>query len=159
MPRNKYKDLEYADKTTEEFLQAVEELVDVVRSTPDNKTYGSGDELENFITDVGLKAGTQLVMAFLIYYEYLLWAEGLEEDENNTVLYTYEEFFYRFSKKYKPKKTNTGASYKLNKDVFGKYKIKTKEELASIKERALQHRKTSIDEKIVSDQNGQEDVF
>ena len=157
MPRNKYKHLEYADKSTEEFLQAIEELVDVARNTPDPKSYKLDDDVENFVLDVGVKNGTTVVDAWLVYYEYLLWSEALE-DSDGYAKYSYEEFFYRFSRKYKPKKRNTGTGYKLNKDVFGKYKLKTKEELAQIKAQSLQHRKIAA-EQIESSTDGQEDIF
>lgn len=155
MPRNKFKDLEYADKSSKDFLEAIEELVQVVRSTPDPKSYKLDDDVENFILDVGLKNGTQMVDAWIIYHEYLIWSEALEE---GAAKFTYEEFFYRFSKRYPARKRNTGTMYKLNKDLFGKYLTKTKEELAQIKASSLQHRKSAT-QKIESTVDGEEDVF
>jgi len=135
MPRNKYKELKHVDPSSEDYQKAVEELVDIVRTQPDTRTYKLDDDIQNFIEDLNIKTGTCNVPAFIVYYEYLLW-EGISEVED-VPKFMYEEFFKRFSTKFKNKRTNTGTNYRLNKDTFGKYESMTKEEILNIKDFSL----------------------
>lgn len=138
MPRNKYKELKHVDPDSEDYKRAVDELVDIVRSQPDTRTYALDDDIQNFIEDLHIKTGTYKVPNFIIYYEYLKW-EGILDTEG-APKHLYEEFFYRFAKKFKGKRTNVGMNYQLNQAVFGKYDEISDEELMKIKELSLHYR-------------------
>jgi hypothetical protein len=133
MPRNKYKDLEYADKTSDEYKKAVEELVEIAVTIPDTSTYKAEDEFEHFLSDVHIKSGTTLVPAFIIYYEFLLWS-GVVDNPSEEPKYLYEEFFLKFAKRFKGKRRAQGKVYQVGKDPFEKYHKKTDEELKFYKE-------------------------
>lgn len=135
MPRNKFKELRHVDPESEDYKKAVDELVEIVRTVPDNRTYKLDDEIQNFIEDIHIKTGTCGVPAFIIYYEYLLW-EGIT-DVGDDPKFMYEEFFRRFSTKFNSSRKNTGKSYRLNKDTFGKYNDMTNERILEIKEFSL----------------------
>lgn len=136
MPRNKYKDLEFSDKTSEEYKKAVEELIDIVSSVPDNTTYVLDDDIENFLTDTQIKSGTTLVPAYLFYYEFLVWQDVTKENGDQPLL-GYEEFFNKVYKRFKSKRMKNGKVYRLNKDAFAKYDKVPKETLKEYKEFAL----------------------
>jgi len=142
MSKDKYKNLDLVDPNSEDYKQAVDELVGIVTSQPDTHTYTLDDDVENFILEAGIKTGTVVVRAFLVYYEYLLWS-GVSIENNELPKYLFEEFFKRFSKRFTNKRYSIGVVYRLNKDVFGKYKDMSKEELDKYKEIALSYQTRS----------------
>lgn len=162
MPRNKYKDLEFSDKTSEEYKKAVEELIDIVSSVPDTNTYVLDDDIENFLTDTQIKSGTTLVPAYLFYYEFLMW-QGVTKESGDQPSLGYEEFFNKIYKRFKNKRLKTGKVYRLNKDPFIKYDKLPKETLKEYKEFALTFSSRSMNRgSIIQNprtENGEEDFF
>lgn len=138
MSKTKYKELKHVDPESEDYKKAVEELVDIVRTQPDTRTYVLDDDIQNFIEDIHITSGRCTIPAYIIYYEYMLW-EGVTS-EGARPKYSYEQFFKRFGAKFPRKKTNVGSTYRLNTEVFGKYLEMPADKLKEIKDSCLNFR-------------------
>ena len=158
--KDKYKNLDLVDPESDDYKQAIEELMEIVTSQPDTHTYTLEDDIENFILEAGIKTGNVTAQGYMIYYEYLLWS-GISIENNEYPKYFYEEFFKRFAKRFKRKRYGKGVIYRLCKEIFGKYLKMSKEELAKCKEVALRFQQRSKGSRGLAsqrnDEHGKED--
>lgn len=135
MPRNKFKDLEFAERDTEEYNKAVEELIEFVSSEPEEKKAALlEDDFSNFLYDHQIKSGTTAIPSFIFYYLFLEWC-GIDKDTRGVEPpYTYEIFFAKASARFKKKRHARHRSYILNAEPFEKFRALTEQEIEEIKD-------------------------
>jgi hypothetical protein len=132
MGRKNLKDLEHLDKENEEYIESIQDLINVVRSTSEDSINKINLDVEVFqyIADRQLKSGTCFIPSYLIYLDYLDWCEHRPQ-------HSFIGFFKKFKKKFAKKRMSYGIVYGMSKTCFPKYNKLTRKEFFDLKKEVM----------------------